>query len=891
MTTNSTRSTLATSPFAVPASARFLAFCKDRRRLLHIVGLVVVVAQVPAWTKPGRAQSTTQPAAASKNEVARPVPTTARTAVTTATAAIAKSPPVLDGSDADPFWAEATPITDFRSFEPAEDGEPRFRTEARMANDANNIYVFVRAFDPHPDSVISLLSRRDVKTQSDQIKVMIDSYYDHRTGYEFGVNPAGVKRDYYLYDDVREDASWDAVWDVATKIDSLGWTAEFRIPVSQLRYPRMASNTFGVMIMRDIARTNERISWPAWRRTRPGVASQFGVVTGFQGLGSPRRLEIVPYAIAKNVSKVTESGFGRSQQQSLGVDLKYGLASNLTLDATVNPDFGQVEADPAVLNLTAFESFFEERRPFFVEGGGIFQFDPNSVQLFYPRRIGRAPQLSGLVDDRIAIIPGSSTILGAAKITGRLSSGTSLGTVAAVTQEETVGETTIEPRTAYGVARLAHDFRKGESGIGVMVTGVNRFLDDVTDDYLRQNATVGGIDIRHRFGDGKFSATSSFATSRVSGDKLAIARTQRSSVHLFQRPDADLTYNPELTSLTGTALAGQIEKVNGVVRGGLSYQRLSPGFEANDIGFQSQADQQTAYGYVSLTSPQPKSFYRRAQAQLSLFNQFNIEGMPTNRTPELYLSTTFKNSSNISLDMWRDYVGPVYCDRCARGGPALRMSPNSAILLNYFSDPRQRLQKQFAAIYNVSDEGRSQLWRVRPYIILRAASNISMELGGRYQRNKDNTQWYNNLGTIGTPSAHYLFAHLDQHLLSFQSRLSYTATPALSLQFYAEPFVTTGEYSNVRELDSPRARNYADRFKPFALSSPAEGFNEKQFRSNMVVRWEYKPGSTVFLVWSQGRDQSDRNLGNFAPGRDYEDLFSARPDNTLLLKASYWFSF
>ena len=865
------------SDFVVRVSASFLA-------------LIVTASLIPGGGRPLHAQAASQQAAPTV-KAGSTSGTTPRVAVTTAAAVAAKAPPQLDGSDADEVWSTATPITDFRVFDPTEDGEPRFRTEARVANDASNLYVFVRAFDAHPDSVISLLSRRDVKTQSDQIKIMVDSYYDRRTGYEFAVNPAGVKRDYYLYDDVREDTSWDAVWDVATKIDSLGWTAEFRIPLSQLRYPKRASNTFGLMIMRDIARTNERLSWPAYRRTRPGVASQFGVLSGLEGLGSPRRLEITPYAITKNVSKVTATGFGRSQQQSLGADLKYGLSSNLTLDATVNPDFGQVEADPAVLNLTAFESFFEERRPFFVEQGGIFQFDANSIQLFYPRRIGRAPQLSGLVEDPTATIPGSSTILGAAKITGRLSSGTSLGTVAALTQEESVAGTMIEPRTAYGVARLSHDFRKGESGVGVIFTGVNRSLDDESDDFLRRTATVGGVDLRHRFADGKFSATSSFAMSRVAGTDDAIARTQRNSVHLYQRPDSKLDYDPTRTELTGTAIAGNIEKVDGVFRGGASYQRLSPGFEANDLGFLSQADQQTVYTYVALVSPQPKSFYRRAQVQLSLFSQFNTEGMATVRLPELFLGTTFKNSSTFSADMWVDNAGPVYCDRCARGGPALRVSAASNILINWAGDPRARLVKTFAAIYTTADGGRSQLWRVRPYLTLRAASNVSLELGARYQRNKDNTQWYTNLGSIGAPDAHYLFAHLDQHLLSFQTRVSYTATPTLSLQFYAEPFVTTGDYSNVRELDSPRASNYNDRFKPYSLGEDAGGFNEKQYRSNMVVRWEYKPGSSIFLVWSQGRDQGDRNLGNFAPGRDYGDLFSARPDNTLLLKASYWFSF
>ena len=860
MTLNRNRPAMLTKGFAAPVSAVFLA-CT--------IGFSSIGAQV------NRAPGT---------------PAATRSAVTTATASRASSPPAIDGSDSDPAWSSAAPITDFRTFEPVDDGEPRFRTEARVVNDADYIYVLVRAFDPHPDSIVGLLSRRDVRTQSDQIKIMIDSYHDRRTGYEFAVNPSGVKRDYYLYDDVREDASWDAVWDVATRIDSLGWVAEFRIPLSQLRYPKTPSNTFGLMIMRDLARTNERFSWPAYRRQRPGVASQFGEISGLVGLGSPRRLEIVPYAITKNISTRDENGFGRKQQQSLGADLKYGLASNLTLDATVNPDFGQVEADPAVLNLTAFESFFEERRPFFVEGTGIFQFDPNNAQLFYARRIGRAPQLGGLVDDPNALVPGSSTILGAAKVTGRLSSGTSLGLMTAITQKETVGPTVVEPQTEYGVARLSRDFRNGESGIGFIATQVVRHLDESTEDFLRRSATVAGVDARHRFANGKFSASSSLAFSRVSGTASAIARTQRSTVHLFQRPDSDLDYDPERTSLSGTALSARLEKVNGIVRGGASYQRWSPGFEANDLGFLSQADQRSVYSYLSIRSAQPKSFYRRASAQVSLYNQFNIDGMQTVQVPEIFAEATFRNSSSFSADLWRDNTGAVYCDRCARGGPALRLSPATNLLINWAGDPRQALRMSFAAIYTTGDDGRSQLWRVRPYLTLRAASNISVELGARYQRNKDNTQFYGNVGTAGDANTHYLFAHLDQHLLSFQTRFSITATPNLSLQFYGEPFVTTGRFTNVRELDSPRSSNYAERFKPYALSGDPGGFNEKEFHSNMVLRWEYRPGSSLFVVWSQGRLQDDRHLGNFAPGRDYRDLFSARPDNTLLIKASYWIS-
>jgi hypothetical protein len=864
-----------------PVSASFLAYVKPLA-----FSFVVIASQIPVG--PHRTASAQSPAPASHSTETA---SAARIAAPPAIASEAKIAPSIDGSDDDAVWKTAAIISGFRIFDPEEDGKPKFQTEARVANDASNLYVFVRAFDPHPDSIISLLSRRDVKTQSDQIKIMVDSYHDRRTGYEFAVNPAGVKRDYYLYDDTQEDASWDAVWDVATKIDSLGWTAEFRIPLSQLRYPRLVSNTFGLMIIRDIARTNERDSWPVFRRSLPGVASQFGEVQNLQGLGSPRRLEVMPYAIAKNVTTTSTSGFARSQQQSLGADLKYGLSSNLTLDATVNPDFGQVEADPAVLNLSAFETFFAEQRPFFVEGNGIFQFDDNSVQLFYPRRIGREPQLGGLVSDQNAVIPGASTILGAAKVTGHLSNGMSVGALSALTQRESVEGTEVEPETAYGVARLSQDFRKGESAIGVMVTGVNRYLDDLSASYLRGSANVAGVDVRHRFANGRYAANGSFTFSNVNGSANAIARTQQSSVHLFQRPDASLGYDSTRTSLDGTAIAAQIKKVAGVFRGGASYQRLSPGFEINDVGFLSQADQQSSIDYLSFVSPQPTSWYRNANAQLVLYNEWNAAGMPTQRTPELDIAVTLKNSSTWSADLWRDNVGPVYCDRCARGGPALRLSPSSSLLVNWAGDPRAKLVKSFAAIYTIADGGRTTLWRVRPYVTFIAASNVSMELGARYQLNMDNTQWYDNVGAVGSPDAHYLFAHLHQNLLSFQSRLSVTATPTLTLQFYGEPFVTTGSYRNVRELASPRAADYDARFRPYALDGPPAGFNEKQFRSNTVVRWEYRPGSTIFFVWSQGRDQSDRDLGSFSPSRDYGNLFAAHPDNTFLVKASYWLSF
>src|SRR5881628_346796 len=473
-----------------------------------------------------------------------PPPSTA----TRATAVRAKTPVVIDGRDDDEVWRGAPAITQFREFQPKEDGDPRFPTEAKVAYDDRNLYVFIRAFDPHPDSILKLLARRDVRAATDQLKIMVDSYHDRRNGYEFAVNPAGVKRDYAMYNDNQEDDAWDAVWDVATQVDSLGWTAEFAIPLSQLRYVPRATNTFGFAVWRDIQPFSERVSWPVYRNSQAGVSSQLGELTGLDGLPSPRRPEVAPYVVTKNVSVTTGSGFDRSQEVTGGGDLKYGITPNLTLDATVNPDFGQVEADPAVLNLTAFETFFQERRPFFVAGTGVFRFAVNCSQvncngerLFYSRRIGRAPQLPG----NDAGSPIATTIYSAAKLTGRLPGGQTVGLLDAITQRATgSADRTTEPATNYAALRGQQDFRKGESGIGVMFTAVNRSLDPLTDAALRQSAYVGALDFRHRFLGSRYQLSGSLDVSRVAGTAAAIAATQRDPVHYYQRPDAGLPLDP-----------------------------------------------------------------------------------------------------------------------------------------------------------------------------------------------------------------------------------------------------------------------------------------------------------------------------------------------------------
>ena len=796
--------------------------------------------------------------------------------------------PVIDGRADDAVWRLASPVGELRMFDPTEDAAPTLRTEARVAYDRENLYFFVRAFDPRPDSIVALLSRRDVKTTSDQIKIMIDSYHDRRTGYEFAVNPAGVKRDYYTYDDAAEDASWDAVWEVATRIDSLGWTAEFRIPLSQLRYQPAASQTFGIMVMRDVARLNERDSWPVFRRSRAGIASQFGAVSGFAGLGSPRRLEISPYVLARSTSSARPSGFDRSQQGTMGADIKYGLTSNLTLDATINPDFGQVEADPAQLNLTAFETFLAEQRPFFLEGTGIFRFGDDATRLFYSRRIGRAPQLAGLVSDPYATVPGASRILGAGKLSGRLADGTSLGALAAVTDRTSAGGVIVEPRTTYGVLRASRDFRGGESALGAIATMVDRSLDASSAPYLRSSAYVGGVDGRHRFDAGRYELAASMSASAVRGSPRAIASTQRSSVHEYQRPDDALAVDTLASSMRGVALGASAAKVGGLTRGNVAYQRITPGFESNDLGYLARADLQTLNTSFGLVPAKPVGGWRNTQLAAFTWQQFTAAGLPTSATFELFAEGRRPSGATVSVDSWVDNALAVYCDRCARGGPALRLSPSYNVLVNLSADPKRRVSPYVAAIYTMADEGRSMLWRVRPYVTVRPSSRVNVELGTRYQRNQDNTQWLGNAGVVGADTTHYLFGYLEQDLLSFTGRLDVTLRPTMSLQLYMEPFVTAGHFTNVRELANPRAGRYDERFRAYGGPIPDGDFNEKSFNASAVARWEYRPGSTLFVVWTQARAQSELDLGSFSARRDYGNLFAARPDNVFLVKASYW---
>ena len=833
------------------------------------------------------------PAVRASAEYAVPLPTDSSAVAVRATAA-----PVIDGRDDDPIWRQTPPITDFREWRPTQGKTPRFRTEAKVAYDAANLYVFVRAYDPHPDSIIKLLERRDTFTPSDMIWVFIDSYHDRRNGYEFGVNAAGVKIDQAVYNDGNEDGAWDAVWDVATRVDSLGWTAEFRIPLSQMRYSTSRAHTFGFTIDRDIYRYAERVSWPMLDQSKAGMVSQLGTLSGLRDLETPRRLEAMPYLVTKRASVIRDNRFADRSNLTVGGDLKYRVASNLTLDATINPDFGQVEADPAVLNLTAYESFFDERRPFFVAGRGLFQFNVNcsavncgSEGLYYSRRIGRTPELAGAYGDTVPLQP--TPIAGAAKLLGRFPGGLTLGVLDATTERaSSPGDTTYEPTTNFGVARVTQDFRNGNSTVGAMFTAVNRRGDRWTAPYLPSSAYAAGLDFRHRFLNDQYQVAGSVDRSRVQGSEAAIRLIQTDAVHYYQRPDGGLPLDSTATVLGGDAEELRVGKVAGHhLMFETAYMRRSPGFEVNDIGYLRRADQQSWTTWVGFFDRQPRALYNSFQWNNNWWQYFSTAGLPLEAAYNTNVHITARNNWSWNFGGTLGQLGATYDDRAARGGPAIRQDPYLSGWASIGGDDRRSVVPSVNLNYFKGDAGRNESWGVSPELTYKVFGRFSSSFSVSWQHNVADNQWYGNF-TDSVGVRHYTFAHLDQTTASATVRLNYTFTPTVSLQGYVQPFVSKGAYADVRQLSAtPRAARFDDRYAPYAnaaVTTDPGGFNFKQFQSNLVFRWEYRPGSTLFVVWNEGRQGflPARGVENF--GGDVRELFRLHPQNTLLVKMSYW---
>lgn len=803
---------------------------------------------------------------------------------------------VIDGKLNEPIWEQAPAISEFVQREPAEGAAPSQKTEARIAFDADALYVAVRAEDAEPDKIVGILTRRDQRSPSDWLRIVVDSFYDRRSAYEFGVNPVGVKTDRYYFNDGNSDDSWDAVWDVEVARDARGWTAEFRIPFSQLRFNNTDGGPVGFAVIREVGRLAETSTWPLLSRNATGFVSQFAEVRGLRMAGSLKRLELLPYTVGSISTKpASENPLAERTDPagSIGLDLKYAVRPGLTLTAAINPDFGQVEADPAVVNLDAFEIFFQERRPFFVEGSGTFQFpmdcnDGQCTGLFYSRRIGRAPQGSATTEDgEFSSAPQAATILGAAKLTGRVGK-FSIGALTAMTAEEdaiiagglTRREQIVEPRTGYTVLRARREFTN-QSNVGFMVTSTNRRLVDSVN-FLPDNAFTGGVDYDWRIGK-RFSINGMWAGSRVQGSAEAMTRLQESAVHQFQRPDADhVALDPLATVLSGHAGSLNINKIGGEktrFNSFLGYK--SPGFDMNDLGFQRRADERNFGNWFQWRDQVPGRFTRSFIWNLNQWMGWNFAGERTFSGGNVNMHWTWKNyyTSGFGINLNAAQLR----DRITRGGPAVLGNPSRSLWFYSGTDGRKALSFNYFGFHDADSYGTTR-HNLSPNVTWRPASAVSVNGGFRYNINNDDAQWVANVDQDG--GTHYVFGRLKQRTAALTFRVNYTLTPNLSIQTYAEPFVSAGAYTNFRELANPRAAQYAERYQPFAYDSNPD-FNYRSFRTTNVMRWEYKPGSALFVVWQQGR-QDSLSHGDFQFGRDFGGVFSAPAHNVFLVKLSYW---
>jgi len=813
----------------------------------------------------------------------------------------------IDGELTEDIWKKVPVVSGFVQRDPKEGAPATFDTEVRVAFDDTALYIAVNAIDPDPSKVVGILTRRDEGSPSDWVRVMIDSYRDRRTAYEFAVNAAGVKQDTYWFNDGNTDSGWDAVWEAAVSRHDKGWRAEFRIPFSQLRFNPSASQTFGFAVMRQSPRINETTTWPQLSRSASGFVSQFGDLSGLSFSRSPRRLELMPYAVGQVATKpVVEGDPLRSTAEpgaAVGLDLKYALAPGLTLTGTINPDFGQVEADPAVVNLSGFETFFAERRPFFVEGSGNFSFnidcnDGQCTGLFYSRRIGRAPQrLVGAPQDGFAAAPDNTTILGAAKITGRVGR-FSIGVLNAVTSREHAtlampradggggfdrAETPVEPATNYFIARVSREFAN-QSRLAFMVTSTNRGLSDELS-FLPSSAVTGGVDTDIRFGR-RFSLQGMWAGSLVRGDALAISRIQRSTVHSYQRPDAaHVEFDPARTSLTGQAGSINVGKIAGQRYRFNTYAGFkSPGFEINDLGFQSRADEIMISNWHQLTWDRPGKYVRRRNINFNQWAGWNFDGDLRFTGGNVNSHWTFTNNWTVGTGI--NFNGRGFADRLTRGGPGGYTNAAWSQWGYVDSDNRKPVMANVSGSW-FNDMNGSWNRSTSLGLTYRPASNLSARVGIDLSRNHAESQWVTNFADTGR--TRYVFGVLDQTTVGFSARVNYTITPQLTVQLFARPFVSAGDYERFKELVDGRAKDYAARYAPYAYEGHPD-FNIRSFRTTNVLRWEYRPGSVLFVVWQQGRD-GFADDGRFRLGRNFGDIFESDAQNVFLIKFSRWLNF
>ncbi len=867
--------------------------------------------------------------------------------VPSAAAAHRSSAIVIDGKLDEEAWKSATPVTDFLQTDPEEGKPATQKTEIRFLFDNDALYIGARMHDTEGAAgVHTSLVRRDQPFNSDYIEIVLDGYHDHLGRAFFDINPSGAIQDQLGIGASCCDSGWDPVWQVATSIDADGWTAEIRIPFNQLRFSKDSIQTWGLQLRRFIHRRQELDQWSFWKKNEPGGPSRFGHLTGIEVASTEHHLELLPYAVTKSSNVAFSPGDpfngGHKQSVNAGLDARYSLSSNLTLDATFNPDFGQVELDPAVINLSAFETQFPEKRPFFVSGSGVFNFggfscffcsNVSGLNAFYSRRIGRAPTGANLAYNAgpYADVPDADAILGAAKITGRTSNGFTVGILDAVTNranarvqlaDGTRAAQEVDPLTNYFVGRIKKDLLGGNLVLGGIATSVIRQMDSTFAPRLNNHAEFLGTDFLYTWKNRTYSLQGQYALSSIEGHPREISAVQRSSAHYFQRPDRgpgsdgflSNRLDSSATSMRGLAGYTRLAKDAGDWLWETSLSFRSAGFENNDLGFSSRADYFFNSANVFRNFTKPTTWYRSMQVIAGGQTKSNFEGDVVDRQLQLYVSGTTLNFWNFdAFYLWRP---DLLDDALLRGGPVVKRPGQGYIEADFNTDSRHTLVWGGGASYatNVSGGWGSSIYANLQY---HATSAVQLTFGPSWNDSRSLLQY---VGRFADPTAtafygsRYLLSSIKQKQVALDTRLSMTFSPTTTLELYVQPFIASGQYYEFKEFNAPRQRAYgifgaghgtltstigaSGVVSAYTLDPDGSGpapaitlgnpdFNYRSLRGNAVFRWEYHPGSTLYFAWTHSRSDV-QPFGDFSFGRDEQGLLATRPDNIFIVKASWW---
>jgi hypothetical protein len=889
-----------------------MPYMKQSWKRVHLAA-VILLTVFSSYFSYGAVQSTdsVQDTVSKKPGTNQPEYTTSR---------LVTSKPVIDGRLDDDCWKKGTWAGNYTQFVPKEGAAPTYPTELNIQYDDNNLYIAFRAYDGEPSKILRMAGVRD-ETVGDMVGITFDSYRDYRTGFEFTMTAWGQKVDLVLFNPMNWDFNWNAVWKGKTGIEDSAWVAELEVPLSQLRYSGENEQVWGMHTWRWISRLQEESNWEKQSKTGPGMLYNFGELKGISGLKKSRRLEIMPFTLGdfRTMKKEPGNPFadkGRSWGGTMGLDAKIGISSNFTVDLTVNPDFGQVESDPSVMNLTAFETFYDEKRPFFLEGLTIFDYKFDEQSLFYSRRIGHTPSLTINPNDNLFVnTPDKTTILSAIKFSGTTSKGLSVGLIQSVTANEYArlsdkngvkSRQKVEPLTNYMVARVQKGYNAGTTVIGGILTSANRFMKEGSLDFLTSDAYTGGLDLLHHWKDKEFYVDAKLIGSYVNGSSEAIKSLQESSARYYQRPGAGyLNYDTTLTSLSGFGGKIKIGKGSkGLWRYSTGATWLSPGLELNDLGYMNTADQINQENEISYFVNQPVSIFRTYNIGFEQFNTWNFNGTYLGSGGHLSFTSEFKNQWSLEANMI--YKSQAYDTKILRGGYDMKMPYGLMSFGGIKSDQSKKFTAQIEYQYEYTGNNSAVTYQINPGITLRPFSMLKLGLSTDYSENHNSLQYVatRNYGN----EKRYILGSINQKTLGITFRVDLNLTPEFSVQYYGSPFISRGTYSDFKRVTNPDAEKYTDRFRllnvvssgsnyvldefpdvsvSYAIANP--DFNFQEFRSNLVAKWEYRLGSFIYFVWSSDRTGwSGSSKATYA--ESYKELRGVFPNNIFLIKLNYWFT-